>query len=77
MEEATAPASDRATSETVSLIANLITPAAVAKLLAEHVDDGHGYCRACKFTQQGYYPWPCIFHAAATLAAERHHGQPL
>lgn len=44
-------------------------PGAVAKLLQQHVDDGHGNCRVCSFAQRGYLTWPCTIHAGAALAA--------
>ncbi|MGH3585984.1 MAG: hypothetical protein ACRDQ0_06640 [Pseudonocardia sp.] len=59
-------------SEAVSLIANRIAPAAIVPLLAMHVDDGHGHCRTCTLgAQHGNCIWPCLIHAAATLAAHR------
>ena len=36
------------------------------RLLAQHVDDGRGRCRACPVGgQQGYQRWPCtiVVHA--------------
>ena len=45
-------------------------PAAVAKLLQQHVDDGRGGCRACGIgSQAGFLPWPCTIHTAAEMAA--------
>jgi hypothetical protein len=40
-------------------------PTAVARLLAEHVDDGRGDCRACSLPQGGYVPWPCTLAAVS------------
>jgi hypothetical protein len=57
-----------------SLIANLIAdqPAAIAQLLAQHVDDGHGRCRRCSIGGQcGNHAWPCILYTAAAAAADR------
>jgi hypothetical protein len=65
---------DSAVSDTLALIVDLIgdNPDGIAKLLATHVDDGSGHCRACPLAgQRGFDSWPCIHHTAATLAAER------
>jgi hypothetical protein len=44
-------------------------PTAVTRLLADHVDDGRGDCRACGIgAQRGHHTWPCSLHAAATAA---------
>jgi hypothetical protein len=44
-------------------------PAAAAKLLADHVDDGRGYCRVCTLgAQRGNHHWPCDIYNAVTLA---------
>lgn len=46
-------------------------PAAVMRLLAEHVDDGHGRCAVCCRAALGARPvWPC---ALATAAGDAHH----
>ncbi|MGH3588472.1 MAG: hypothetical protein ACRDQ0_19370 [Pseudonocardia sp.] len=59
--------------ETVTLIANLLDPTAIAQLLATHTDDGHGHCRTCTHgAGHGHHTWPCLIHTAATLAATRH-----
>lgn len=43
----------------------------VNRLLAEHVDDGTGHCRACPIgNQAGYQSWPCRLHYYAALADE-------
>ena len=45
-------------------------PRAVAKLLAQHVDDGSGHCRACAIGgQRGFQTWPCPIYSAAIRAA--------
>jgi hypothetical protein len=51
-------------------------PSAVAKLLAQHVDDGRGHCQACGIGgQRGHHTWPCtIFNAATTAAGNRSEG---
>ncbi len=43
------------------------------KLMAEHVDDGHGRCRGCPVgSQQGYHSWPCtLLHYARQANAVR------
>ena len=44
-------------------------PEAVAALLAAHVDDGHGRCRACTVGgQRGRTTWPCSLYGAAAAA---------
>lgn len=46
-------------------------PDTLAKLLAEHRDDGSGHCRVCTVGgQQGYQSWPCNIAAAAQRAAQ-------
>ena len=45
-------------------------PGAVAKLLAQHVDDGGGHCRACAVGgQRGFLSWPCTIYSAAVRVA--------
>lgn len=44
-------------------------PAAVERLLAQHVDDGSGHCRACPLGQRGFMTSPCTIRNAAELAA--------
>ncbi|HZG91345.1 MAG TPA: hypothetical protein VEZ42_14130 [Pseudonocardia sp.] len=44
-------------------------PEAIQKLLADHVDDGRGDCRACSVGgQRGHHTWPCSLHAVAAEA---------
>jgi hypothetical protein len=46
-----------------------LEPAAAAKLLAEHIDDGRGYCRVCILgAQHGNHHWPCDIYNAVTMA---------
>ncbi|MGH3616325.1 MAG: hypothetical protein ACRDRK_27770 [Pseudonocardia sp.] len=46
-------------------------PTAVARLLADHVDDGHGHCRTCAVGgQRGNHAWPCSLHVAATASRD-------
>jgi hypothetical protein len=46
-------------------------PDMLAKLLAEHQDDGRGHCRVCTVGgQHGYQSWPCNIAAAAQRAAQ-------
>jgi hypothetical protein len=56
--------------EVSELIAELIVdrPAAVRDLMARHVDDGNGHCRACVLGQRGFQTWPCTIYVAAVLA---------
>jgi hypothetical protein len=52
----------------------LLRPAATEKLLAQHVDDGRGRCKACSVgAQQDHHLWPCTIYAAA-VRASRHPG---
>jgi hypothetical protein len=52
----------------------LLRPTATEKLLAQHVDDGRGRCKACSLgAQQGHHLWPCTIYAAAARAS-RHLG---
>lgn len=45
-------------------------PTAIGRLLADHVDDGRGHCRACTIGgQQGFLAWPCTIYIAASKAA--------
>ena len=44
-------------------------PGLADALLAEHVDDGRGYCRACSLgAQHGYHRHPCNIRCAAERA---------
>ena len=47
-------------SPTDALVTFLIgQPTAVLRLLAEHIDDGRGGCRACPIgARRGHHPWP-------------------
>lgn len=50
-----------------------LRPMATAKLLAQHVDDGRGYCRSCPIgAQSGRHIWPCTIYTAAARAARCH-----
>lgn len=54
-----------------TLIVNFIAdqPGMVAKLLAQHVDDGTGHCKVC--TKSGVHPvWPCPSHGLAERASQ-------
>ncbi|OZM83600.1 hypothetical protein [Pseudonocardia sp. MH-G8] len=49
-------------------------PTAVARLLAEHVDDGTGHCRVCSAgPQAGRKVWPCQIHGHALSANSQPH----
>jgi hypothetical protein len=51
-------------------------PTAIRRLLAEHVDDGGGHCRACTTGgQHGFLSWPCTIHSAASKAAQIRRGR--
>jgi hypothetical protein len=50
-------------------------PTALAKLLAQHVDDGTGRCRVCMVAQRGHLPWPCALRIAADRARELGQGK--
>ena len=55
----------------LSALAAFLTgePTAVTALLAAHVDDGHGRCRACTVGgQRGHATWPCSLFGAASAA---------
>ena len=45
-------------------------PTAIAALLARHIDDGFGHCRACPIAQRGFLAWPCALRDAASSAAD-------
>jgi hypothetical protein len=46
-------------------------PGLSASLLTLHVDDGHGYCRACALgAQRGYHRFPCHIRWTAERARE-------
>jgi hypothetical protein len=45
-------------------------PDMLAKLLAEHQDDGRGHCRVCTVGQRGHQSWPCNIAAAAQHATQ-------
>jgi hypothetical protein len=45
-------------------------PAAIARMLAEHVDDGTGHCRVCTSGGQvGRSIWPCRLRSLAEQAS--------
>lgn len=47
------------------------TPGLADALLAEHVDDGRGYCRACTLgAQRGYHRHPCTIRCTAERARQ-------
>ncbi|MGD9697289.1 MAG: hypothetical protein AB7V42_16705 [Thermoleophilia bacterium] len=52
-------------------------PGIVARLLALHVPDAHGRCRACTTGGTGVpgAAWPCGLHFYATAAQEIHREQ--
>jgi hypothetical protein len=55
---------DRAAAAGPILVEFLIgQPTAAAKLLDEHVDNGHGECRSP--SHHGHQSWPCIVRTAA------------
>jgi hypothetical protein len=61
--------SDSAADITEALAAFLLVqPTALANLLAQHVEDGSGACRACTVDQHGHLPWPCALRIAADRA---------
>jgi hypothetical protein len=52
-------------------------PDVAAKLLAQHVNDGHGRCRVCTVGgQHGHMPWPCTLYASALHAMQIIEGRP-
>ena len=55
-------------SELAAEIARLLTPEEVARLAAEHHDDGHGRCRGCQLPQAGGQEWPCTLHRISVTA---------
>jgi len=49
----------------------------VDRVLAEHVDDGTGLCKACpRGGLAGWQRWPCRLHSLATFAHEALTGVP-
>jgi hypothetical protein len=46
-------------------------PDMLAKLLAEHQDDGRGHCRVCTLGgQRGHQSWPCNIATVAQRATQ-------
>jgi hypothetical protein len=44
-------------------------PGLAERLIAEHVDDGQGYCRRCALGgQRGYFRFPCDIRRTADTA---------
>jgi hypothetical protein len=68
---------DRHAAPVSSVLAELtaflsLRPTATTKLLAQHVDDGRGYCQVCTIGgQRGHRIWPCTIYTAAARAARR------
>jgi hypothetical protein len=60
------------TSEVSPLVEFIVNnPGLSATLLRQHIDDGHGYCRACALgAQRGYYRFPCDIRCTAERARE-------
>ncbi len=51
-------------------------PGLAARLVAAHVDDGTGHCRACPIGgQQGFTTWPCNLHNIAAAALQHRRGR--
>jgi hypothetical protein len=47
----------------------LLNPGLADRLIAEHVDDGQGYCRMCALgAQRGYFRFPCDIRLIAEKA---------
>jgi hypothetical protein len=47
----------------------LLNPGLADRLITEHVDDGHGYCRMCALgAQRGYFRIPCDIRLIAEKA---------
>jgi aerobic-type carbon monoxide dehydrogenase small subunit (CoxS/CutS family) len=74
--DATTTSEDLSDGSATSVLAELtaflsLRPTATAKLLAQHVDDGSGHCRACAVAQRGHQVWPCTIYAAAARASRR------
>jgi hypothetical protein len=63
----------------VSPLAQFIVnnPGLADALLAEHIDDGRGYCRACALgAQRGYHRHPCNIRCTAERARQIERNQP-
>jgi hypothetical protein len=45
-------------------------PGTLAKLLADHQNDGRGHCRVRRLGQKGHQIWPCNIAAAVQRAAQ-------
>lgn len=58
---------------TTDVLAGLIAtlPGVADQLLADHVNDGRGYCKGCALPQAGLARWPCTLHAVAKAARDR------
>jgi hypothetical protein len=57
-------------------IARLLTPEGLARLAAEHTEDGTGHCRTCPAgAQAGRTTWPCHLAALAAAATEARTGR--
>ena len=57
-------------------IARLLGPDGLARLAADHVDDGHGHCRVCPAggIGTGRKVWPCDLAVEAQAAARTSQG---
>jgi hypothetical protein len=43
-----------------------LMPGVAERLLADHIDDGHGRCRRCTLGgQSGHHRWPCRLYDLA------------
>lgn len=54
----------------VSEIARLLPVEGLARLAADHQDDGHGRCSGCKLPQSGDQKWPCTIYNVSVAALD-------
>ena len=52
----------------VAELARFLKPEEVARLAADHRDDGDGRCTGCKLPQSGNQEWPCTLHSISVAA---------
>ena len=60
----------------VAEFARLLSPEGLARLAADHQDNGHGRCTGCKLPQSGDQKWPCTIYNVSVAALDIRTGRP-
>jgi len=63
--------SERESAWTALVDAVAAMPGVAGKLAREHLDDGHGRCRACTHSGRVAEPFPCVLSSLAAAVVAR------